>query len=92
MESTTTSCSTATLAARNILQIFLRMIEIFTSTSAGKFYEQMLALIQSSSLELHQQYSTFETSQYSDSVFLFAGLSLNTVFQEQTPDKCTFYR
>jgi len=41
------------LAAKSILQIVLLIIEIFTSTCAGKFYEQMVVLIQSRSLELH---------------------------------------
>jgi len=46
MVATMTSCSTAKLAAKSILQIVLRIIEIFTSICARRFYEQMVALIQ----------------------------------------------
>jgi len=31
----------------------LRIVDIFTSTCAGKFYEQVAALIQIKTLELH---------------------------------------
>ena len=50
-----TSYSIAILAAKSILQILLHIIQIFTSVCAGKFYEQMVTLIQSRSLELHYQ-------------------------------------
>jgi len=60
-----TYCSTASLAANSTLQIVLRIVEIFTSTCAGKFYEQMVALIQSRSLELH--YQTFTACQFHES-------------------------
>jgi len=45
--------STAIMAAKSILQIVLGIIEISTTASAGKFYEQMMAFIQSRSFELY---------------------------------------
>jgi len=51
-----TSCLFAILAANIILQIVLRIVEIFTNICMGKFYKQMVALIQSRSLELHNQH------------------------------------
>ena len=43
MASTITSCSTAIMAAKSILQIVLRIIDIFTSAFARKFDEQLVA-------------------------------------------------
>jgi len=48
-----TSCSTATMAAKTILQIMLHIIDVFTTASARKFYEQIVAFIQSRSFELY---------------------------------------
>ena len=53
MASTITSCSTAIMAAKSILQIVLRIIDIFTSAFARKFYEQLVAFTQSRSFELY---------------------------------------
>jgi len=64
--STMTSCSTAKFAAISMLQIKLPIIEIFTSTCAGMFYDLMVALIQSRSLELHyQQFKTYHLNESS---------------------------
>jgi len=46
MAATMTSCSTAILATKSILQILHYSSEIFTSVFARKFYEQMVILIQ----------------------------------------------
>jgi len=42
----------ATMATKSIVQIVLRIMEIFTSAFARKFHEQMVAFIQSRSFEL----------------------------------------
>jgi len=58
MSTAMTSCSTAILAAKTLLQVVhlsSYSIERFTSAFAGKVYEQMVALIQIRSLELHYQ-------------------------------------
>jgi len=47
------SCSTAIMAAKSMLQIALRIIDILTSTCAGSFTSKWFALTQSRSLELH---------------------------------------
>jgi len=57
MAATMTSCSTAIMATKSILQIVLRIIEIFTSAFARKFYEQIVVFIQSRSFELYQKYT-----------------------------------
>jgi len=41
------------MAAKSILQIVLRIIDIFTSAFARKFYEQLVAFTQSRSFELY---------------------------------------
>jgi len=53
--STMTSCSIAAMATKSILRIVLRVIEIFTSAFARKFYEQIVTFIQSRNFELFQQ-------------------------------------
>jgi len=57
MAAAMTSCSTAILASKTIgyCRSCTCSIERFTSAFAGKVYEQMMALIQSRSLELHYQ-------------------------------------
>jgi len=76
MSAAMTSCSSAVLG-----------IERFTSAFARKVYEQMMALIQSRSLEL--SLSKLVNSLKAD--FLFVGLNLNTIVQEKTPEACTFH-
>jgi len=73
-----TSSSSATLG-----------IERFTSAFARNVYEQMVALIQSRSLELYCQSLKLVNSMKAN--FLFVGLNLNTVVQEKTPETCTFH-
>jgi len=77
MAAAMTSCSSAILG-----------IERFTSAYAKKVYEQMMALIQGRSLELHYQNLSIQRK-IAD--FLFVGLNLNTIFQEKTPEACTFH-
>jgi len=55
MAAAMSSCSTAILAAKSILQIVHFGIERFTSAFARKIYDQMVALVQRRSLELHYQ-------------------------------------
>ena len=76
MSAAMTSCSSAVLG-----------IERFTGANARKVYEQMMALIQSRSLEL--SLSKLVNSLKAD--FLFVGLNLNTIVQEKTPEACTFH-
>jgi len=56
-------------------------IDRLTSSFARKVYEQMVALIQSRSLELC--YQTFKTCQFNESRLL--------IFQEKKPQTCTFH-
>jgi len=64
--------------------------ERFTSAFARKVYEQMVALIQSRSLELYYQNFQKLSIQWKQT-FLFVDLNLNTIVQENTPETCTFY-
>ena len=57
-------------------------IEIFTSVFARKYYEQMVAFIQSESLELYIK--NFKTCQLKKIVFVFAGLNVNIIFQRKS--------
>ena len=53
MASTMTSCPAALMAAKSILQIVLRVVEIFTNAFARKFYEQIVTFIQSRSFKVY---------------------------------------
>ena len=59
-------------------------IKTFTSIFVGKFYEQMVALIQSRSLELHQtKNKLLELVNWIKVGFLFVGLNLNCVVKKK---------
>jgi len=66
MATTMTFSSTEILVAKTYCKFRTYSIEIFTSAFSGIFYEQMVALILSRSLELDEK-QTFKACQYNES-------------------------